>query len=102
MVARGLRERDRVGEHLVVDLYGPHAISGLFDLTYLDDGFYLLQRTPLDLRPHYATLGGVARISHGRRDHKAVELSLRQRVRPVELVRVLGGDDEEGLGKRPG
>ena len=101
MIARPLGERDRVGEHLVVDLDRPHELSGIQDLPYLHDGHDLFERTPLDLRAHYGALGVVLRIAHARRDHKPVELSLRQRIRPVELVRVLGRDDEERLGQGP-
>src|SRR5215213_4069620 len=101
MVARSLGERDRVGEYLVVDLDRLHEPPSLQDLPYLYDGLDLLKRTPLDLGAHYPALGVVLRVAHARRDHKSVELALRQRVGPVELVRVLGRDDEERLGQGP-
>src|SRR5215210_3582202 len=57
--ARRFGERDRVGEYLVVDLDRPHEPPGLLDLPDLYDGLDLLERTPLDLRAHYPTLGMV-------------------------------------------
>src|SRR5215207_11622432 len=97
MVARRLGDRDRVGEYLVVDLDRLHEPPGLENLSYMYDGFDLLERTPLDLRAHDPALGVVLRVAHARRDHKPVELSLRKRVGTVKLVRVLGSYDEERL-----
>src|SRR5918994_1112474 len=101
VVARRLGDRDGVCEYLVVDLDRIHESSGLQDLPYLHNGLDLFERTPLDLRAHYPTLGMGLRVSHARREHKSVELSLGQRIRPVELVRVLGRHDEERLGQEP-
>src|SRR5918994_1542601 len=101
VVARRLGDRDGVGEYLIVDLDRIHESSGLQDLPYLHNGLDLFERTPLDLRAHYPTLGMGLRVSHARREHKSVELSLGQRIRPVELVRVLGRHDEERLGQEP-
>ena len=76
MAARRLGDRDGVGEYLVVDLDRLHEPPGLQYLPYLHDGLDLFERTPLDLRAHYAALRVVPRVAHARRDHKAVELSL--------------------------
>src|SRR5215207_6941171 len=99
VLAGRLGDGDRVAEHLVVDLDRPHELSGLQDLPYLYDGFDLFERTPLDLGAYDPTLRVVLRVAHARRHHKPVELPLGQRIRPVELVRVLGRDDEERLGQ---
>ena len=101
MIARRLGERDGVGQNLVVDLDAPHEFSGLPDLPYLHDGLDLFQGPPLDLGAHDPELRPGPRIAHARRHHKAVELPLRQRVRPVELVRVLGRHHEERFRQGP-
>src|SRR5829696_8416882 len=101
MVARRLGECDRVGEYLVVDLDRSNEPPRLLDLPDLYDGLDLIERTPLDLRAHYPALGVVIRVAHARRDHESVELSLGQRIRTVELVRVLGCDHEERLRQGP-
>src|SRR5215204_3282956 len=97
MIAGRLGERDGVGQDLVVDLDAPHELSGLPDLPYLHDGLDLFKGPPLDLGAHDPQLSAGPWIAHTRRHHEAVELPLRQGVRTVELVRVLGRYHEERL-----
>src|SRR5215208_8113217 len=97
MVAGRLGERDGVGEDLVVHLNLPDQYPRLAHLPDLYDRLHLIQGPPLYLRPHYPELRPPLRVAHARRDHEAVELSLRQGIGPVELVRVLGSHDEERL-----
>src|SRR5215211_9101393 len=97
MVAGCLGERYGVGQNLLVHLHAAHYLSRGHDLPELHDGLHLLQGLTLDLRPYYPELRPPLRVTHARRDHEAVELTLRQRIGPVELVRVLGRHDEERL-----
>ena len=101
MVARRLGDRDSIGEYLVVDLDCFDELPGLQDLPYLHDWLHLFERRPLDLGAHDPALRMVPRVAHARREHEPVELSLRQRIRTVELVRVLCRDDEERIGQGP-
>ncbi len=54
-------------------------------------------RATIDLRPYYRELCLPGGITYRGGDHKAVELALRQGVGDVELVWVLGRNDEERL-----
>src|SRR5215218_9999403 len=99
VVARRLGERHGVGQDLIVCLHAPHDLPCGRDLPELHDGLHLLQGTPLDLIPHQSDLRPPLRVAHARGDHEAVELALRQGIRPVELVRILGRNHEERLGE---
>ncbi len=98
MLPRRLRERDGVFEDFVVRLHTPDGFADGFDLARIGHGFDFFERPSFDLLAHDFHLRRPLRIAHARDDGEAVELPLRKRVRPVEVVRVLLRHDEERLG----
>jgi hypothetical protein len=84
VVGDGVRHLDR-----------PHPLLQPADVGRVQDRPQVLDRLPVPVLAEQVPLGRPVRVPHVGAQQEPVELALRQRVGALELVRVLGGDDEE-------
>ncbi len=73
----------------------PHRSLQLHDLLRGDGGFQLLDRVCLAVADQNPALFIAIGIPHRNADQESVQLAFRQRIRPLELERVLCGNDHE-------
>jgi hypothetical protein len=95
MIACRLAQVDDVALERRSDVDASGGLDEVDDLGYLGDRGKVFEGRAAAVCLEDLELGGSARIAHRQAHHEAIELGLRQRIRPFVLERVLRRDDHE-------